>query len=204
MKINGIILAAGMSSRMEAFKPLLKLKDKTIIECSIDSMLCAGAPQAVVVLGHRAQELETVLLSRYEHSRLVLVRNSHYAEMDMLMSVKIGISALPVCDAFFLLPGDMPAVNSQTFLKVKETMVRSQALIAFPSLEGHRKHPPLISAKCMDTICKFDGTGGLSEVWKQLESEIVTVAVDDAGCRLDADTRADYQRLVDYMEFSNS
>ncbi len=204
MKINGIILAAGMSSRMEAFKPLLKLKDKTIIECSIDSMLCAGVQQVVVVLGHRAQELETVLLSRYEHSRLVLVRNSHYAEMDMLMSVKIGISALPVCDAFFLLPGDMPAVNSQTFLKVKETMVRSQALIAFPSLEGHRTHPPLISAKCMDTICKFDGTGGLREVWKQLESEIVTVAVDDAGCRLDADTRADYQRLVDYMEFSNS
>jgi len=204
MKINGIILAAGMSSRMEAFKPLLKLKDKTIIECSIDSMLCAGVQQVVVVLGHRAQELKTVLLPRYEHSRLVLVRNTHYAEMDMLMSVKIGISALPVCDAFFLLPGDMPAVNSQTFLKVKETMVRSQALIAFPSLEGHRKHPPLISAKCMDTICKFDGTGGLREVWKQLESEIVTVAVDDAGCRLDADTRADYHRLVDYMEFSNS
>jgi CTP:molybdopterin cytidylyltransferase MocA len=160
--------------------------------------------QVVVVLGHRAQELEMVLLSRYEHSRLVLVRNAHYAEMDMLMSVKIGISALPVCDAFFLLPGDMPAVNSQTFLKVKETMVRSQALIAFPSLEGHRKHPPLISAKCMGNICKFDGTGGLREVWKQLESEIVTVAVDDAGCRLDADTRADYHRLVDYMEFSNS
>lgn len=203
MKINGIILAAGMSSRMEAFKPLLKLKDKTIIECSIDSMLCAGVQQVVVVLGHRAQELETVLLSRYEHSRLVLVRNSRYAEMDMLMSVKIGISALPVCDAFFLLPGDMPAVNSQTFLKVKEAMVRSRALIAFPTLEGHRKHPPLISTKSIDTICKFDGTGGLREVWKQLESEIVTVAVDDVGCRLDADTRADYHRLVDYMELSN-
>ncbi|MDF2930043.1 MAG: nucleotidyltransferase family protein [Anaerospora sp.] len=84
MRINGIILAAGLSSRMEAFKPLLKLKDKTIIECSIDSMLGAGVQQVVVVLGHRAQELETVLLSRYEHSRLVLVRNSHYAELDML------------------------------------------------------------------------------------------------------------------------
>jgi CTP:molybdopterin cytidylyltransferase MocA len=204
MKINGIILAAGLSSRMEGFKPLLKLKKKTIIEYSIDSMLHAGVQQVVVVLGYRAPEVEAVLLSRYEYSRLVLVRNSHYAERDMLMSVKTGISALPVCDAFFLLPGDMPAVNSQTFLKVKETLVRSQALIAFPSLEGHRKHPPLISAKCMDTICKFDGTGGLREVWKQLESEIVTVAVDDAGCKLDADTRADYHRLVDYMEFSNS
>lgn len=204
MRINGIILAAGMSSRMEAFKPLLKLKDKTIIECSIDSLLCAGVQQVVVVLGHRAQELETVLLSRYEHSQLVLVRNAHYAEMDMLMSVKIGISALPVCDAFFLLPGDMPAINSQTFLKVKEVMVRSQALIAFPTLEGHRKHPPLISAKCIDTICKFDGTGGLREVWKQFENQIVTVAVDDAGCRLDADTRADYNRLVDYMELLKS
>lgn len=204
MKINGIILAAGLSSRMKALKPLLKLKEKTIIEYSIDSMLQSGVQQVVVVLGYRAPEVEAVLLSKGVRPQLVLTRNPHYAETDMLTSVKCGLRSLPDCDAFFLLPGDMPAVNLKTFLKVKETMVNSQALIAFPTLAGQWKHPPLISVKCIDTICKFDGTGGLREVWRQFDNRIATVAVEDTGCRLDADTRADYHRLVNYMELSNS
>jgi len=158
----------------------------------------------VVVLGHRAQELEAVLLTQYERSRMVLVYNPYYAEMDMLMSVKSGIAALPACDAFFLLPGDMPAIHADTFFKVKEAMCRTGALVTFPTLEGRWKHPPLISAKCIEAICKFSGTGGLREVWKQFDNRIATVAVEDAGCRLDADTQADYNRLVDYMELSIS
>ena len=204
MKINGIILAAGLSSRMKALKPLLKLKEKTIIEYSIDSMLQSGVQQVVVVLGYRAEEVAAVLLAKGDHPQLVLTCNPHYAETDMLASVKFGLTSLPDCDAFFLLPGDMPAVNLKTFLKVKEAMVRSQALIAFPTLAGQRKHPPLIAAKCIETIGKFDGTGGLREVWKQFDNQIVTVAVEDIGCRLDADTREDYNRLVNYMELSNS
>src|SRR5690242_15632941 len=123
MKINGIILAAGLSSRMKALKPLLKLKEKTIIEYSIDSMLQSGVQQVVVVLGYRAEEVAAVLLAKGDHPQLVLTCNPHYAETDMLASVKFGLTSLPDCDAFFLLPGDMPAVNLKTFLKVKEAMV---------------------------------------------------------------------------------
>ena len=42
MKVNGLILAAGMSSRMGDFKPLMKINNKTMIERSIDSMLMGG------------------------------------------------------------------------------------------------------------------------------------------------------------------
>ena len=32
MIVNGLVLAAGMSRRMGAFKPLLRIGDKTLIE----------------------------------------------------------------------------------------------------------------------------------------------------------------------------
>lgn len=204
MEINGIILAAGLSSRMQAFKPLLKLREKTMIEYSVASMLQAGVKQVVVVLGYRAQEVEELLRAQYDSSRLVFTHNRQYAETDMLTSVKIGITALAACEAFYLLPGDMPAIHTNTFLAVKEALNRSHAMVAFPVFEGRRKHPPLISWKCIDAICKFDSPGGLREVWKQFEHQSVTVAVEDAGCTLDADTPADYSRLVDYMEVSIS
>lgn len=197
-----MILAAGLSSRMEAFKPLLKLKTKTMIEHSIDSMLHAGVSQVVVVLGHRADELECLLKVRYDPTRLTFIRNRHYAERDMLASVKIGISALPICEAFYLLPGDMPAIHRSTFLVLQEAMAKTKAMVAFPTIGGQRKHPPLISWKCIKHILGFECEGGLREVWKQFENDVITVPVEDCGCVLDADTQADYNRLIDYMENS--
>ncbi|AOR22809.1 nucleotidyltransferase family protein [Clostridium taeniosporum] len=200
MNLNGVILAAGLSSRMKAFKPLLKLKGKTIIENSIDSMFNAGVNKIVVVLGYRAKEVESILQTKYDPSRLLFIYNHKYAETDMLTSIKIGISALNNCDAFYLLPGDMPAVSIQTFLAVKEIMYRTNAMVSFPTIDGYRKHPPLISCKCIDYILKSDSKGGLREIWKQFEDQIETVPVNDVGCILDADTKEDYNRLVKYME----
>lgn len=200
MKTNGIILAAGLSSRMKAFKPLLKLKEKTIIEYSIDSMFNAGVSQIIVVLGFHAEEIETLLRNKYDCSRVSFIYNEKYVETDMLASVKIGISALDTCDAFYLLPGDMPAIQTKTFLMVKECLGITEAMVAFPTINGHRKHPPLISWKCIDFILKFNGDGGLRSLWNELENQIVTVPVEDFGCTIDADTNEDYSRLVHYME----
>lgn len=199
MKTNGIILAAGLSSRMNAFKPLLKLQGKTMIEHSIESMFCGGTEQVVVVVGHRADEVEEVLWEKYNWPEVMVVHNPKYAQTDMLASIKIGISVLESCAAFYLLPGDMPAIEARTFLALKEAMEKTQSLVAFPTINGQRKHPPLISWQCINTILAFQGNGGLRELWKELEKQIITVPVEDCGCLLDADTEADYQRLVNYM-----
>ena len=194
MQTNGMILAAGLSSRMKEFKPLLKFQGKTMIEHSVDSMFRGGVGQVVVVVGYRGDEVEGVLGQTYHSSRLVVVHNPQYAQRDMLTSVKIGISALEPCEAFYLLPGDMPAIQPSTFLAVKEAMEKNQALVAFPALEGYRKHPPLISWECIPKILAFEGEGGLREVWKELIAEIITVSVADYGCSLDADTPVDYDQ----------
>jgi len=204
MKINGIILAAGLSSRMKAFKPLLKLKEKTIIEYSIDSMLYSGVNQIIVVLGFHAEQIKTLLGNKYDCSKLKFIFNEKYAEADMFTSVKLGVSAMDSCDAFYLLPGDMPAIQTKTFLMVKELMEkRASAMAAFPSINGQRKHPPLISWKCIELILKFNGNEGLRGVWKLIENQIVTVPVEDFGCTIDADTTEDYNRLVHYMDRDN-
>lgn len=200
MKVNGIILAAGLSSRMQAFKPLLQLKKKTIIEHSVDSLLRAGVNQVVVVLGHRGDEIEKTLLRHPLASQLTFVYNHDYQVTDMLVSVKTGIAALTVCDAFYLLPGDMPAIQNSTFQKVKAGMIASSARVAFPTVDGRRKHPPLIAWECVPSILAFDKEGGLRELWKQYEQQIAVVPVEDEGCKLDADTVADYERLTEYME----
>lgn len=195
-RIGGLILAAGCSKRMGDFKPLMPLCGKTLIENTIDSMLLCGISPITVVLGHRGRDIEAIVKSRYLGTGLTMVYNNDYAATDMLTSIKIGLSAMPPCDAFFLLPGDMPVVAKETFLAVYRAMPELGSAITFPTLEGYRKHPPLIDAAFIPEILRYDGINGLRGFWELHADSIVTVAVDDVGCWTDLDTFTQYSRCV--------
>ena len=190
--ICALILAAGLSRRMGDFKPLLPLRGKTLIENSVESVLSGGAETVTVVTGYRADEVENVLRRSFGE-RVNFARNPDYASTDMMRSIQIGAAALPDCGAFFLLPGDMPVVAAGTFNQLLAAREREKAPVVFPTLDGYRKHPPLIDARLIPTIRTFDGDGGLRELWKRYENDILTVPVDDAGVWVDLDTPADYQ-----------
>lgn len=200
MKISGLILAAGLSSRMGEFKPLMRLGEKTLIAHSIDSLLSGGAQSVTVVLGLRASEVQALLESAYDQGRLRFAVNPAYERTDMLASIKTGITALPPCDAFFLLPGDMPAVSQSTLAALVEAMKNTGKKVVIPTIDGRRKHPPLISASCADDIRAYDGQDGLRGIWRQYAGHIAEVAVDDEGCLIDADTKQDFNRLARYFQ----
>ena len=196
--ICGLVLAAGLSRRMGDFKPLLPFRGKTLIENTIDSILSSGAHQVVVVTGHRADELEAILSEKYE-GRVILTRNHEFATSDMLHSIQIGCQAMPECDGFFLLPGDMPVVEAVTFQKVLARRDGTLGVI-FPTLDGFRKHPPLVDYRLIPQILAFHGEGGLRRFWQEQEHLIRTVAVDDAGVWMDLDTQEDYKKCKEKYE----
>ncbi len=200
LKIGGVIPAAGLSGRMGNFKPLMMVEGKPVILHCIDSALLAAVEPVVVVLGYRGHEVATLIRARYTTEEIRLVYNDSYADTDMLASVKIGIQALPPCDAFFLLPGDMPAVDPKTFTAIAGRMSETSALLVFPLAAGKQGHPALISHRFIGKILAFEGDGGLQTLWDQNVAETVIVPVDDAGCGIDMDTIEDYNKLLSYME----
>lgn len=190
--IRALILVAGLSQRMGEFKPLLPLRNKTLIENSVESVLLGGARTATVVTGFHADQVEA-LLQRSFGDRVRFVRNEAYAVTDMMRSVQIGAAALPECDAFFLLPGDMPLVSQSTFEILLTQRERTKAPVVFPTLRGRRQHPPLIDAALIPAILSYDGENGLRGLWKRYEDDLVTVPVDDEGVWIDIDTPMDYR-----------
>lgn len=188
----GLILAAGLSSRMGEFKPLMPLRGKTLIENTVDSVFAGGAGTVVVVVGHRGKELSALLDARYGE-RVHIAWNPHYASTDMLESVRIGCRALQPCDGFFLLPGDMPVVRQETFRKLVAAWSADIPRVIFPTLDGYRKHPPFIDFRLVPGLLAYQGEGGLRGLWQQHGEWIHTVPVDDAGVWMDLDTRTDYE-----------
>lgn len=190
--IGALVVAAGRSRRMKDFKPMMRFKGKTLIENTVDSVLSGGAEMVVVVVGYRGAELEALLHQRYGQ-HVIIAWNREFETTDMLHSVQVGCKVLPQCDAFFLLPGDMPVVRRSTFQHLLEAHSSDNVSIILPTLDGYRKHPPLIDARLIPEILSFHGEGGVRQLWKQHESLIHTIPVDDWGVWMDLDTQEDYR-----------
>ena len=138
-----IILAAGFSSRMDGFKPLLPFGSESVIERVVRLFRDAGIDTIRVVTGH----MSTDLLPLLQGSGVRPVLNERYRE-GMFTSVVAGISSLEDFQgAFFLLPVDIPLVRLQTVITLMEAYGSGKRSLLYPAFRGRRGHPPLISTE---------------------------------------------------------
>src|SRR5256885_11847882 len=56
-KVAALLLAAGQSRRMGAFKPLLPFGGSTVVDSCIANLRGASVDEIIVVVGHRADEV---------------------------------------------------------------------------------------------------------------------------------------------------
>jgi molybdenum cofactor cytidylyltransferase len=188
MKIAAVILAAGLSSRMGAFKPLLRLGETSLLGHCRALFAAAGLEEMIVAVGHRAGET----LAEAESLGMKWACNPDY-DAGMFSSLRCAAAALPEdIDAFFVLPVDIPLVRSAT-LRAMLAAFPGDDSVLYPVFAGRRGHPPLIPASLIPRVLDHDGVGGLRNLLRQCRG--ADVAVWDEGIHLDADTPEDLQRL---------
>ncbi len=187
-----IILAAGVSSRMGEFKPLLPLGDKTVIEQVVATLLHAGVRDIRIVLGHKANDVIAVL----ENPAVSWSLNHDY-QSEMFNSVKVGLDGLKHdSEAFFILPVDIPLVRPQTLQLLMEPYSKDRSQIIYPTFLGKRGHPPLIPRQYAEELTHWSGKGGLKVFLKQYDQGSLDVPVFDQGILMDMDTSEQYGQIV--------
>ncbi len=191
-KLAAIILAAGYSSRMGEFKPLLPLSGKSFVERGIDLFRSTADLEVSVVTGYRNEILNPVV----EQAGAKAVFNRNYQE-GMFSSVVTGIEQLDAdVDAFFVLPVDIPLIKRTTIRQMVEKWHRNRDCIIHPVFMGKRGHPPLIPIKYTRKITQQSGEGGLRSVLSKYENKTIQLEVDDPNIIHDADTPEDYKLLL--------
>jgi molybdenum cofactor cytidylyltransferase len=189
-----LILAAGYSSRMGAFKPLLPLGKATVLEEAIARLQQAGIQQIKVVVGYQAETITPVL------RRLGVgwvVNDQH--DRGMLSSVLAGVRGLdPEVEAFFLLPVDIPLVKPRTIATLLSAYHNSGGRLVYPCFRGVRGHPPLLATACLSEELTNDYPGGLCAFLSRYEHSALDVEVVDQAILMDCDTPADYEKLQAY------
>ena len=107
--ISSILLAAGLSKRMDGENKLTKkIQGIPLIKHSINNILASSIDELIVVLGYQKEIIENIV-DKNKKIKFVFNKDFH---SGMSSSIKIGLNHVSNnTEAFFICLGDMPMVN---------------------------------------------------------------------------------------------
>ena len=177
---------------MGAPKQLLPFGESTIVETVVDNMLGAKFDEVIVVVGHRAEEIQTQLGTR----PIKTVFNPDYRD-GMLTSAQTGVRTLEASDAFALMLVDQPFITSALIDQVVDAYQQTEKGIALPSYNYKRGHPVIFDQKyARDILALTSESGGVRTLFKKYGDDIHYVTVDTDAVLRDIDYREDYERAL--------
>lgn len=179
---QGIILAAGYSSRAHTNKMLLTYDNKFVLSHAVEGML-PFVDKIFVVTGHYHDEL---IKAMKPYSKVAIVYNADY-DQGMFTSVQAGVKKIK--GDFFILPGDCPFVSAATYQK----MLNGKKAIRVPEYNGRMGHPLFLSACLKESLLNELPTSNLKVFRNRYDYEIIKT--DDPHVLIDIDTQNDYRAI---------
>ncbi|MDF2654197.1 MAG: hypothetical protein K0R19_671 [Bacillota bacterium] len=203
-KIAGIILAAGYSSRMGAFKPLLQIGDRSAVEWIADTYHSLGIHPVIAVTGYQRELLQLLL----ENKGVREAYNEGY-DQGMFSSIQTGVrEALKVFpdepEGCFLMLADSPLVSANVLKQIMDKHREVSDSFIVPCYHGKKGHPLFIPFCFTKEILDHGGDGGLKAITNRHEDRTIRLEVGDESVVLDMDTPEGYQELLDYYEERSS
>lgn len=190
-KTGAVLVAAGLSSRMKDFKPMLPFGQTTVARHMVAMLKEMKIDPIIVVTGYRAEQLEEHL----SHTGVRFVRNDRYRETEMFDSIKMGVMSLyDECDRIMILPVDIPALMPDTIRQVLQT----DAPIVRTMCAGEPGHPIIIQKEVFPVIWQNNGPCGMRGAVERSGIPITDLDVDDIGTYKDMDTQEEYAQLLEF------
>ena len=199
-KINGLIVAAGLSGRMKSFKPLVDYKGKPFI-INIILKLEVICDQIFIVTGFKADELKSSVknaLIKTHHNELLkkikFVYNDSF-QNGMFTSLQKGISAAKNCDWILYHFVDQPGLPNE-FYSTFFNQIDSKYNWIQPSYKNKNGHPILIKSDLFDLIINSSEDSILKEMSKSPEVKKKYWECNSKEIFQDIDTEEDYQTIL--------
>ena len=191
MKVAGILLAAGGSTRLGSPKQLLVYEGRTLLRRAAEAMLEAGCRPVVVVLGASAGKL-TPELAGLDVNTVVNVD----WERGMGASLRVGMTALspgPEIDAVLVTLCDQPLIKAETLRRITNAQHGTQS-IAAAEYNGTIGVPAVFGRKHFAELAELPGNTGAKPLLQRHASHVAAVPMSEAAT--DIDTREQYERLT--------
>ena len=191
----GIVLAAGMSTRLGQPKHLVKVGGKTILGRVVTAALESELAEIVLVLGPEADKVLAALGLLEGHKRLRTLVNERYQD-GMAGSLKAGLVPMQeLYPAVMFLLGDQPLVDADAINYLLRSFWSSDKNICVPVQGARRGNPACFGRRFYEQILRLQGDKGAREIIARHPDEVLSVEIDSPSFFLDIDCAADLERF---------
>ena len=187
--VSAVVIAAGESSRMGRFKPLLQWDGLPMIEFQISSLFEAGVTEVVVVVGHNHESI----VGNISSLGAKYVINEYYRD-GKTTSIKAGISSIsPDCEEILLLAVDQPR-PPDIIANIISSHLQSNALITSPVYQDRGGHPIMVSSSLRPDLGLItESRQGIREIFQSHSDDIHRIKIDNPIICLDLNNFETYQ-----------
>ncbi len=192
--VSAILLAAGQSRRMGGLNKLgLTIDAVPMITRTARTLLASRLDEVVVVLGHEAERIRTLL----GDLPLSIIVNPHYREGQMT-SVHAGLERLTrPCDGVMVCLGDLPLLEPADIDGLIEAFEsRRHGAVLVPTFEGRRGNPIVLANAHRAAILAGNRNLGCKRFIEKNPELVETFEMDNDHAVFDLDTPAKYRELL--------
>ncbi|MDE8347975.1 MAG: molybdopterin-binding/glycosyltransferase family 2 protein [Acidocella sp.] len=186
-RIAGVVLAAGLSSRMAPANKLLTMLPggKTMIAQVVDSVLASIASPVIVVTGHQEEQIKAALAGR--NVRFVYAPDYHDG---MAASLRAGIAALSYgIGAALICLGDMPLLAPATLNRIIDAYDPAESReIVLPIFDSQRGNPVLWGQRFFPALLNLSGDVGARQILHQHMEHVVEINTESDEILRDFDS----------------
>ncbi|GAB1409380.1 nucleotidyltransferase family protein [Desulfovibrionales bacterium] len=191
MRVRGVILAAGMGTRMGQTKQLLPLHGKPLVQHVLDAARSSVLTHLTLILGHAHE----IILPALDTTGVAVLINPQYAS-GQSTSVHLGLAHGPDADGVMFLLGDQPCVTPLLIDTLVHVFCTEQPWAVVPMYQQQPGNPVILGRALMREASCVDGDTGARPLLQRHAAHVRHFAVENPLLLRDVDTLEDYMELV--------
>lgn len=185
VKIGGLLLAAGGSSRMGRPKQLIEFEGRTLLRRAAETLAATACETKIVVLGAEADEC----LNELGGLDLITCVNSDWNE-GMSGSIKAGLRRIleiePATSAIIITLCDQPYITAD----IVDSLIEEYRQIRPPVVAAEYNNvfgvPALFSSEMFNDLLRLEGDGGAQRVIRKAGPNVLCIRVPEAAFDIDS------------------
>jgi len=191
VRVEGVILAAGLSTRMGKAKLVIEIDGLALVMWVVRAALQSALDRVVLVAGPSDPLLEEILRPVSDHPKFTSVVNPH-PERGMSSSLVMGVSEIRTdATGILIMLGDQPRLTAGIINELLAVFEADPSRIVLPSVQGRRTTPVLFPACLRSDLLRTTGDVGGRDVVNRNTHKIVQVEMGSRYYDSDADTPED-------------
>jgi molybdenum cofactor cytidylyltransferase len=193
-RFSAVVLAAGVSSRMQGRnKLLMPVGEKPVIRRTVCNLLRSQPQETVVVVGFEAPAVTEALAGLPIRVHL----NARFEEGQMT-SVAAGVAALrEPADAVMVCLGDMALLTGADYRELAQRFAQlTDRSILVPQYQGQRGNPVVFSSGRIPDVIKGRSNPGCRKLIADHPDDVYAYQAPHDRFVMDLDTPEDYDRTL--------